>query len=46
VLPLQQPLGHDVASQVHWPVALQSWPVAQAAHAEPAEPHELADSDP
>lgn len=30
VLPLQQPLGHEVASQTH-PVSVQRWPATQAA---------------
>jgi hypothetical protein len=38
-LPLQQPLGHEVASQTHLPVlALHSWPDPQAAQATPALP--------
>jgi hypothetical protein len=42
VLPLQQPFGHECASQTHAPlVVLHSWPVAQLEHAEPAAPHML-----
>ncbi len=42
VLPLQQPFGHEVASQTHCPVfLLHSWPVAHAAHAAPAAPHDV-----
>jgi hypothetical protein len=46
VLPLQQPLVHVVASQMQAPAVfwLQSWPVAQAAHAAPPVPHEVGDS--
>jgi hypothetical protein len=44
VFPLQHPLGHEVASQTHWPVPLQCWPVAQAAQAVPPLPHEVFDS--
>jgi hypothetical protein len=44
-VPLQQPLGHDAASQTHWPlVVLHVWPDPHAAHAAPPEPHEEADS--
>jgi hypothetical protein len=43
VLPLQQPLGHDVASHTHWPL-LHSWPAAHAEHVAPAKPHEPFDS--
>lgn len=43
---MQQPLGHEVASQPQVPlVLLQSWPVAHAAHAAPAVPHEALDSE-
>ena len=49
VVPLQQPLGHDVASHMHvpapLPLALQSWPVAHGAQVAPATPHEAADSE-
>jgi hypothetical protein len=46
VLPLQQPVGHDVASHTHWPaVLLHSWPELQAPHVAPPVPHELFDSD-
>jgi hypothetical protein len=45
VLPPQQPLGHDVASQTHCPVlVLHSWPAEHAAHAAPPDPHEAFDS--
>jgi hypothetical protein len=40
--PLQQPCGHELASQTHWPVAvLHSLPAAHAPHAAPPAPHEL-----
>jgi hypothetical protein len=42
---LQQPSGHDVASQVHAPALLHSCPDAHNAHAAPAVPHELLDCD-
>jgi hypothetical protein len=46
VFPLQQPLGHEVASQTHWPVVLlHSWPAAHAPHAAPPLPHDVFDSD-
>jgi hypothetical protein len=46
VLPLQQPLGHEVASQTHWPVVLlHSWPLAQAAHVAPLVPQDGFDSE-
>jgi hypothetical protein len=44
-LPLQQPPGHDAASQMHLPLALHSCPDAHAAHAAPPVPHDEADSD-
>jgi hypothetical protein len=44
VLPLQQPIGHEVASQTHCPVGLHSWPFPQATQAAPALPHEVFDS--
>ncbi len=44
VLPLQQPVGHDVASHTHWPLPLHSWPDAQAPHATPPVPHDPLDS--
>jgi hypothetical protein len=45
VVPLQQPLGHEVASQTHWPVALlHSSPPLQATQAAPPEPHDELDS--
>jgi hypothetical protein len=44
VLPLQQPLGHDVASHTHCPPPLQPCPDAHAAQAAPPLPHELLDS--
>ncbi len=44
-MPLQQPLGHDAASQTHCPLAVShAWPDAHAAHAAPPEPHEVVDS--
>jgi hypothetical protein len=46
VLPLQHPLGHDVASQTHCPVAvLHSWPEGQPAQVAPPVPQEVLDSD-
>ena len=46
MLPLQQPFGHEVASQTHFPlVRLHSWPVAHAAQLAPAAPQELFDSE-
>jgi hypothetical protein len=43
--PLQQPLGHEVASQTHCPVALlHSWPDGHAAQVAPLEPQEVLDS--
>ena len=46
VLPLQQPLGHELALQTHWPVVvLHVWPALQAPHAAPAAPQELLDSE-
>lgn len=44
---MQQPLGHDVASQTHAPlVVLHSWPVPHALQAAPPVPQELFDSEP
>jgi len=43
-LPLQQPLGHEAASQTHCPLPLHAWPAAQAAQAAPPLPHEELDS--
>jgi hypothetical protein len=42
-LPLQQPFGHEVALQMHWPLVAspdvsQTWPVPQAAQAPPPVP--------
>jgi hypothetical protein len=46
VLPLQQPFGHEAASQMHWPVlVLHACPVAQVPHVAPPVPHEPADCD-
>jgi hypothetical protein len=46
VLPLQQPFGHELASQTHCPVALlHSCSAAQDPHAAPLAPHEVLDSD-
>jgi len=40
-LPLQQPLGHEVASQTHCPVVMvHRWPDAHVPHAMPPVPHE------
>jgi hypothetical protein len=45
LLPLQQPFGHEVASQTHCPlVVLHSCPDEHAAHAAPPAPHEEFDS--
>ena len=42
VPPLQQPLGHDVASHTHWPLLLShSRPVPHPPQVAPLEPHEL-----
>ena len=39
--PVQQPFGHDAASQTHCPlVVLHSCPAVQAAHVAPPAPHE------
>jgi hypothetical protein len=47
VLPLQQPLGHEVASQTHWPLLLShSCPAPHAAHIAPPAPQEVFDSLP
>jgi hypothetical protein len=47
VLPLQQPFGHDWASQTHCPlVVLHACPDGQAMHATPPEPHVELVSDP
>jgi hypothetical protein len=45
-LPLQQPFGHDVASQMHAPAALQASPVAHAEHEAPPVPHDVDDCPP
>ncbi len=39
-LAVQQPFGHDVASQTHWPLTLHSSPGAHAMHTTPPAPHE------
>jgi hypothetical protein len=45
VVPLQQPFGHDAASQTHAPVLLShSCPAPQALHVAPAAPHDAVDS--
>ncbi len=45
MLPLQHPLGHEVASHTHWPVLLlHSWLAAHPAHVAPAAPHDVFDS--
>ena len=42
---VQQPFGHDVASQTHWPVVwLHSSPEGQAEHAVPPAPQDPFDS--
>ena len=44
-LPLQQPFGHEVGSQTHWPVVvLHDCPDTHAAHAAPATPQDMFDS--
>lgn len=46
VVPLQQPFGHEVASQTHLPVVLShSWPSEHPAQVAPPVPHEVYDSD-
>jgi hypothetical protein len=46
VLPLQQPLGHEVASQTQWPLLLlHSWPLAHAVQEAPPAPHAALLSD-
>jgi hypothetical protein len=41
-LVVQQPVGHEVASQTHWPVVvLHSWPEGQLAHVAPLAPQEV-----
>jgi hypothetical protein len=46
VLPLQQPWGHEVASQTHVPfVVSHSLPAPHAAHAAPPAPQEAVDSE-
>jgi hypothetical protein len=42
VLPLQQPIGHDVASQTHCPLGLHSSPVGHAWQAAPPAPQTFA----
>jgi hypothetical protein len=45
VVPLQHPLGHEEASQTHWPVLLlHSSPPPQASHVPPPAPQEELDS--
>jgi hypothetical protein len=44
-VPLQQPLGHELASQTHWPVlVLHSSLAPHATHVAPPAPHEAFDS--
>jgi hypothetical protein len=46
VLPLQQPFGHETASQTHFPVLLlHSCPEAHALQLAPPVPHEVFDSE-
>lgn len=46
MLPLQQPLGHEVASHTHLPVVvLHSWPPAHAPHDAPPVPQDAVDSE-
>jgi len=40
---VQQPAGHDAASQTHWPAALQALPLAHAPQATPPVPHDAFD---
>jgi hypothetical protein len=40
VLPLQQPFGHEFASQTHCPPLLHVWPCAHAVQATPPAPHD------
>lgn len=42
--PLQQPLGHEVASQTHWPLLLHSCPDEHAPHAAPPAAQDETDS--
>jgi hypothetical protein len=45
VVPLQQPFGHELALQTHWPVlVLHVSPVPHALHAAPPAPHDMDDS--
>jgi hypothetical protein len=44
-LPLQQPFGHEVASQMHWPLALHACPVAHPPQVAPELPQEVPDCD-
>ena len=44
MLPLQQPFGHELASQTHAPAPLHSCPVAHAAQAAPPAPQDELDS--
>jgi eukaryotic-like serine/threonine-protein kinase len=45
-LPLQHPVGHEVASQTHLPVIVShSCPMPHAPHAAPPEPHDVFDSE-
>jgi hypothetical protein len=39
-LAVQQPLAHDAASQMHWPAALQAWPLGHAPQATPPVPQD------
>ena len=42
---VQQPFGHEVASQTQVPLVLShSWPIGHIAHATPPVPHEALDS--
>ena len=46
MLPLQHPLGHDVASHTHVPLdVLQSWLVPHEAQLAPPVPHDAGVSD-
>jgi hypothetical protein len=46
VLPLQQPIGQELALQMHWPLALHACPPPHAAQVAPPAPHEAVVSEP
>jgi hypothetical protein len=45
VLPLQQPLGQELALHTHWPVPLQVSPDGHAAQLAPSVPQDVYDCD-